>query len=218
MKLKSGLLLMLLGFMMSSLPSFASQAKADSDMQFDLRYKAWKTWVQKYGDVLSDSTGTSIGLFAEIVKLGPSALPSIMEKMKEDPILVCAVIDITKKYFPPSARYNGMGWAEEAGLYLKWWYEDKDKNIRANFRQFYEKLKTPGLSSSDRKTAIESIRRLGIGVLPLLFEKIQAGDDELSEIAKYLTNNGYPVGSDSATLSRWWKSNLDKYVLPFPPD
>ena len=186
--------------------------------------------------------------FRALYALGVPAVPLMIDKMQQSPDeaypLANAVERITQKVFAaneyPVGKVGDLH--EEAKLYLAWWATGR-KDVRAKFDKFYADLKAAkkdgdNVISMDetiydnvnKKVTIQrnsltpfgeaytGIENLGVDVLPIIFEKVQANDYDLLTIFSDLTGgkghfNG-KVEKRAMDLVNWWGKNKDKWLLP----
>jgi hypothetical protein len=204
--------------------------------EFERRYTAWRG-TEKF-TALSDVTKLAeIESFHEIVLLGPSAIPFMIERIEEsrrmsDPfghILHIAVRRITKASFPPAADV------------VSWWKSRGD--LPARFEKHYTNWKQARakgplvlqteqhvyndstkrierkLTETELGQAYKALRDLGIDALPLIVEKVKAGDLDLLPLFDELTDGiGHTyVGTlqERAKFTlNWWEANKKDWLVP----
>jgi hypothetical protein len=189
----------------------------DTDLRrvFERHYHTWRT-SRSLSSHLPDKPG-----FTEIVSLGPGAVPFIVEKLEENPddLLLGKMVQwIAKKRFeasdwPTWDVYEGTRGA--AWLCVRWWREGRMETPR-RFEALYDEWKSFEKQGQTHGAAakLKSIVWLGIDALPLIMEKVKAGDAELLPAVNQLTDNALGDQPTIASALAWWEANKEKWTLP----
>jgi hypothetical protein len=158
-----------------------------------------------------------------IAKMGPKALPNLIEKLEKtgDLGLNFPIILITKKSFIksewPQGRYGDS--TTEAKLFIEWWDIGR-KQTPKYFAERYSKWKIlreqGNEKESEAKAELENIRALGIAALPMIIEKVKQGDKELIPIVSKLTDGQVEENASIPQCAAWWRDNKQKWLIPFP--
>jgi len=220
-------------------------AKVDVKAVFDTRYQAWREWVAKNPNAQNPIGNKE---FNSIVALGAPALPLMIAKMEQSPdeavMLEYAVQRITFKVFAMDELPKEKVGDEHARaeLYIKWWKEGR-KSTREQFEKVYadwKALKKDGetpLSNQElvydnaTKTIVrrgdartpfavdyDKMRNMGIDVLPLIVEKVQAKDYDLLPLFGELTGGRAQFKGDlearAKSLLNWWEKNKERVQIP----
>jgi hypothetical protein len=206
----------------------------DANMRdaFENKYQEMKEFMRSPNfKFSSDRTGVTTRQFMEIVEFGPSALPYILEKMKDDSIMSVAVIRITKKHFhviQTSKDPNDRRWSIEEypdinnvkkiqwdKVVLRWWNEDAAKTPQQfdNLYQEWKKLKEEG-KETEAKEKYQRMMDLGIFALPSMMTKIEQGNTEIISAVSELTDGKVDKNAQKTDCLDWWKKNKQKWLIP----
>lgn len=210
MKLRIALILVLT-IVCALVVACAAAASGGSDRAaFDSQYQAYKqsceTWCQDHQGASWRYPGK------ELTEMGPSGVPFLVEKMAkgEDTQLFprehIAMCSITKKRFSPSEISEAAKNHALPEMWVRWWNEDRAKTPE-KFAALYAQMQTP-----DPSGARIAIRDMGVDVLPLVMDKISAGDEKMVPVVSEIM--GKEVGSTPAAVLDWWKANQAKVELP----
>jgi len=205
--------------------------------EFEKRYQAWKASViaQEPERAYRGAVFTTEQLYG-IVELGLPALPFIAEKMEKrewryDYGLKAAFKLISRRSFQPEDYPNGRWSAtDKARMYVHWWKEGR-RDTPQRFAKYYGEWKRC-MDEQKAKEADEwkeRLRRLGVDALPLLIDKIEAGDDEFIPVVAMITRAvmygyipsketviTYEVEEDATReeVLAWWAANKAEWTLP----
>lgn len=187
-----------------------------SRVVFEDKYQAWKKWVNEHEMA---STYVWNKPFADIVALGPSAVPHIIEKIEvnpEDFHLSSAVRRITKKDFAKGEwPTNALGDSISAArMYVAWWKDGRFKTGE-RFVELHGKWKSLKSEKKDKEVqeTYQEIIDLGIPVLPYLIDNVEQDPEFISVISK-LTDGALPPTIKATDCKQWWKENKQKHELP----
>ncbi len=194
---------------------------ADSDVrttksEFAVAYEQWMQQSAKPEVSLrSDGVIYTLPAYKKIVALGFSALPEIMSKLPDDPMLARAIFDITKKRL---TREEGRATIMHADrvAYLKAWWKNVEQDTSTRFAEHHQKLKAAKKRANEVE-AIEQrqkIRDIGRTALPHIFDRIASGDVELIPIASELLDGALPNNASPQECAAWWNENRGKWTLP----
>jgi hypothetical protein len=188
----------------------------DAPQELERLYAAWKdaTHVTPWD---SQAAARSEEVFDRIVALGIPAVPAIIERMERgDTDLARALERITKKCEEPPPGGSIVGGSPDATrFYLYWWHEGRSETAR-RFNSWYnegQQLKEQGRISEARKRYTHIVG-LGLDALPLIVEKVKAGDADLLPMFNTLTDNALGKQPTIASAVAWWEANKDKCTLP----
>jgi len=204
-----------------------NQSADEMKDEFEERYEALQQYLESGEASARDPllTGKGIKLYWGIVKLGPPALPYIIEKIAQgDWRLGGCVLMISKKRFYRSDYADVRAYGDAittAGMYVEWWHEGR-KHAAEQFETLYQQWKGLKAQGQDNGAAdqYERIRGLGIAALPYIIEKVEQGDGDLIPLVSRLTSGA--GGAPDAVRSRasaaecldWWDKNKQKWTLP----
>ncbi len=182
---------------------------------FEQAYAAWLAERQRPESQLNThAAGPSTYVsYGAIIKLGPSALPEIMEKLPSDPLLLQVVWAITKKRFTREIlEISG----SERAAYIQNWLRSADETTGSKFSEELERWKRSKreANSEQRSAAHGKIRDLGTLALPHLFEKIAKGEGDLISVASEITGGELPPTATVPQSAEWWRENRVRYTLP----
>jgi hypothetical protein len=203
----------------------AGEAKEDSDIkvEFERLYRAWRHHMDT--DPGARESSISWGgpegarLSGEIMKLGPTVLPYLIDKIEAgDWRLEVFVSVMTWKRFQrsefPDARHYGDAHTE-AKLFVEWWRHGR-KNTPQQFEQFYGEWKEAQRQgkSEEAKEKYQLMVDLGIDILPFLVKKIEKGDKASISAVSRLTHGELKSDADIAQCTKWWKEKKQKWTMP----
>jgi len=197
-----------------------SEGPADLKATFERRYAAWKLAAREPNELLRSSIPAEKE-FREIIALGIPALPLIIDQIERgeegDFFLGAAVLEITRKGFAreecPAGAYGDSHTA--AKLYVKWWREGRGETPRlfaeryAAWRKYKELGRNEVMAEEERVLLF-----LGLDALPLMMEKIAAGDDDLLAIVNKLTKKALGDAPTRKSALAWWAANKPYWTLP----
>ena len=186
--------------------------------QFDQKYRMWKEFMASNKAIfLTDTTGRQSMYFDEIIKLGPSAVPYIIEKMKTDPVLWYAVRVISKKCFEKHEWNETNNDKDAATLFLNWYNYGRFQTSQ-QFEKLYTESKNlkkvTKIKESETKENYQMIKNLGIDALPYMVEKVKQGDTNLIPIISELADGEIKSTAKPAECIEWWQKNKEKWTLP----
>jgi len=186
---------------------------------FDEKYAAWRAALGR-SDVGLLSDLSSLPEYTAIEALGLSAVPLIVERIEQEPEdfhLAGAVAHITKRYFGQSEVPEGKLYdaRSQAQLYVRWWRQGRKETPRA-FEALYDAWRTLKRHNETGQAAAkyQSIVWLGIDGLPLIMDKVKAGDADLLPAVNQLTDNALGDQPTTASAVAWWEANKEKWTLP----
>jgi len=215
-------------FGMQSLMSQPQDESSDETRgQFEERYQALQEYLASGEAGARDPllTGKGIKLYWGIIKLGPPALPYIIEKIEQgDWRLGGCVLMISKKRFYRSDYADVRAYGDAittAGMYVEWWHEGRKDTVE-QFETLYQQWKDLRGQGQDEGAAdkYERIRGLGIAALPYIIKKVEQGDVDLIPLVSRLTSGaGGAPDAISSTASAaecldWWNKNKQRWTLP----
>ncbi len=189
----------------------------DIGAELDRRIAAWyKDWHENYS--LSPFP-TRSKYFDNIVELGLPAVPHMMERMQQGSMFMSVAIRrVTGKRFARDEWPEGWrgGVKAHGELLVKWWPKAR-KETPKRFQRLYsewKELESKGQSEEAQKKWLE-IDCLGIAALPLIMEKVQAGDTGLVAMVQKVTK-GKIKGKSQSEYAAWWEKNQSQWRIPFP--
>ena len=168
----------------------------------------------------------------EIVALGIPAVPLLLEKLDEDPFLGYVLWRITKwKYgierlgerapdfvwvvqeFPDLVGDTGP--PHNSRVWRRWWHEGR-KSTADWFADRYREWKDAKEHGRTDEAAAkyQRLKDLGLPALPLMIDKVRAGDTELVAAITYLTDGKLTQTASQEQCLGWWQANNKKYTLP----
>lgn len=205
----------------------AKYLKAD----FEQKYLAWREYIDLHPEFKMMSEASSqftCPQFKEIVKLGPSALPYIVQKIETDPnekylwmaidniakVKIYAKYDNVKKItiFPDFPEVEA-----KENVYIYWW-----KNGHKSTPNFLDsrnkKWKELKIQNNKKEADIEyrKILDLGIASIHYMIDKVKEGDIELIDGISFLTDGKLKKGISKNEAIKWWKENKEDWLIPFP--
>jgi len=200
----------------------------DVKQQFEAKYQMWREYLSR-PEIMVQSRATShfaCPQFRQIVELGLPALPYIVEKIEQndDRVLWKAFEEIAKvrirqQYDRGKNRVTFPDFPDvdprKESVYVRWWYEGR-KRTAERFGELYSEWQalTHQGKKGEATERYERIRDLGIDALPLIMEKIKAGDAELIRAVSWLTDGRVPGAATPSECLAWWAANKHKWTLP----
>lgn len=227
--------------LLATLTQANSGRTQDQDMGtlLEMKYHAWVESLpqtRSFSSVFDrDANYDRNPAFQEIVGLGLSAVPHIMNKLEKGEAwgLEYALGRITKWTFHYGKRVESPGryvlFIEEypdmqhspdppmaRDVCLRWWRGGR-RETPERFAKLYAEWKT--LKSEGKEDEAQQkyqrIKDLGIDALPLIVEQLRAGNMDLMPVMSYLTDGQCPT-TDRQQCVQWWDANRDKWTLPLP--
>lgn len=199
---------------------FAQKDKIELSIQerFNQAYTEWKN-LKLDNPHLSTYTYRNKP-FNKIVKLGLEAIPYIIDRMEKDPHafhLQIAVRKITKKDFSNAEFSSGRlgGSRTYAGLFIKWWKNDRSKT-ELFFNKYFREWCKYNKEEKDAEAieSLEKIKNLGVFSLPYLIKNIDKGGIEFVRLIIYLTPKDHGLNKRLQQSCRtWWTESYNKYPL-----
>jgi len=213
-----------------------TQDRAELRALFDDKYQAWVEYTETH-DRLSSQAGINGALY-DIIGLGPPVIPYIIEKIEQNAYgldfqLGHAVERITNKFFAiddfPGGKPRDAH--AKARMYVEWWRVRRRQTpeLFEGYCAEWKSLENAGKEGEAQERLI-MIKRLGIGILPQLMAKIEAGEQEFISIASWLTTTRGPTVlspaapdpskvriREDATISEclaWWAVNKEEWTFP----
>lgn len=189
----------------------AGEAPGEGEVRklFEERYRAWRAFMDSDARVLlSDTEGYSTRQYKAIIALGVRALPYIIEKMRDDPGMWYAVRIISKRVFTVEERKKtGGDWVP---LFFEWRERGRFK-AEQRFEELYTERRRLMREANQK---YERIKQLGILALPYVMRKmIDECDEELVELASYLTGQNFPDRGRIKDCIDWWDRNKWRWVV-----
>lgn len=223
-------------FLLNTEKNLTGQTNVDKEI-FEVKYKSWVNYRDKlisYKSVLDTNEIFENVYFKEIVNLGPSYVPLLIEKQQEDHLLGYALYKITKfKWHEKREGKRPEAWiwhveefpdiSEKGGspdsrvLWLRWWKGGREQ-AGNRFKLLYNKWKVYKAEgkSSEAKNTQQTMRALGIVVTPYIIEKIKEGDTELIETVYEITGGKLKKTATKSETVDWWQRNKEDWLIPFP--
>ncbi len=205
---------------------------------FNQKYHTWKeyclTSIPMYRSDIDPMIFFDNEPFRDIVKLGIPAIPLMVEKQQEDHMLGYALYQITKwkwhiiregsaagewtwfvEEFPDIRSDTGP--PDSRQLWLRWRKEGQ-KHTDQYFEKLYDEWKELKRQNKteEAKEKYQRIIDLGIAALPNIMQKVEQGDNELTEAISKLTDGKVEKNAKQSECSNWWKENKEKWLIPFP--
>ena len=156
-----------------------------------------------------------------ITRLGPKALPYIMEKagQTKDMNWTFSISLITEKVFLRSEWPGGRFVDSRAILqmYIDWWPKGR-KLTPEHFKERYalwKAVRDEGKESEAIKRRDE-ISKLGIAALPMIMEKLREGDSGLIPVVSRVTREKVAGTASAEECLAWWDKNRAEWLIPFP--
>lgn len=232
MRRKYGIIFMILIFICI----WFIDAKAQENIKslFEEKYQSWREYIKQpqIRRQSADEAFIDNRSFNEIVALGISAIPYIVEKLEADinsnNRLIYAMQKITKKKFTLT-RVGDNEWEIEdfpgfkrelgnqgqARLWIEWYHSGRVQTPQ-RFSQLYtdwKNLKKQG-KTNEANAKYQRICDLGIDALPLIMQQIEKGDKDLVPVVSYLTDNNVKPDTKPSDCLNWWNNNKDMWTLP----
>ena len=182
---------------------------------FEALYDEWKVWIATNRHLSSYVDNEA---FRAISDLRPSALPFMIEKMKEDPDgfhLSMAVRKISKKKFERSDwPKDRMGDSVSAAkMYVQWWAAGRFQTGRRFLALCEEWRSLVGENRCEEaKRVFRQIVNLGLPVLPYLIEAVKARPRLVPAVAE-LSDGALSPDASSDDCVRWWRTCGDDYKI-----
>lgn len=177
----------------------------------------WKAYLKWLKEVTSkriyEKDKVKNSYFEAIVRLGVPALPYVIQKIDEEPVLWRAVRAITKREFD-FQELQKAGWDSPA-LYLEWWKYGRRRTpylFEKRYKSWKELLKEGEKREPEKQ--YERIVGLGVGILPYAMERIKEGEVELIGVVSEITDGALPRNSSTEGAIRWWLANKKSWLLP----
>ncbi len=212
---------------------------ASAKSAFEEKYQSWLRYCSEDTSVNSEIDAKKLfdnRAFRDIVKLGISIIPFVVEKQQEDHLLGYALHKITKlrlhtrrlgkdpnewvwtvEEFPDIRETQGP--ADSRTLWLRWWREGRSLTDR-RFASLYLEWRELKREEADEE-AQRVYRRmidLGIAALPNMMDKIKEGRKELIPAVSELTDGDVDKAAEVSECIKWWKENKEKWLIPFPEE
>jgi len=172
--------------------------------------------------------------FHNMVKLGPRAIPYLLEKIENESYFVYLYVlyhitkwrgDNLKFANHPTklmfGKVEGKGLSIRRGkspateFWNRWWNEFRP-NIKQHFEKRYSEWKT--LKNENKTEEVEKkyqrIVVLGIDAIPYLVEKISEGDSEFIDALSFLTDGDLKSDATASETVKWWYNNKEKWTIP----
>lgn len=220
-------------------PKTPPPAPVDIKTLFEQRNSAWQLWASAQGEKASLTKGVE---YDALRQLGPPAVGMMVAEMeKTDKPRVAAalaemIIRITQKVFPKETN------SDQVKLIGQWWHEgrkttaaDFEKNYaawkacrakgdtllmirdQASFDDASKTIVTKHEQTTDLGKAYLAMKGMGIDILPMLAQKLQAKEYDLlplfADIAR-VQNPNIDAEKRAKTTLDWWGKNKEKYLLP----
>ena len=207
-------ILAILGIMVCGLASGSElDPELDIRIEFQNKYSAWKTSLNNHRNFRTPE-------FYDLVKMGPSVVPYLIEVLESRPKeapMGLAIRLITKKSIPreewPEGRY--LDAITYGKLLVKWWNSSRNE-VNVKFPQYYGQWKSYQKKSDNEGASLnlQGLKHLGIDALPFLMEKIKDGDHEMIFVVSYLSNREVAEDATPEECLVWWAVNQDRFTLP----
>jgi hypothetical protein len=208
------------------LRSVGQASEAEDRKLFEKCYAVWKTWVEGH---LYMSDLSMSKEFGDIVMLGPSVIPFIVEKIETNPddydfSLVRVISRLTSYRFGPGDWPDSEPGDERFDsnkrrvlTYVRWWKEGRFKT-RERFVEWdaeRRRLKAEG-RVGEAGSVFWRIIDLGIPVLPYLIEHVEKEPEFVKGIARLTIrwDGGLPTNATPSECKTWWEQNKARYELP----
>jgi hypothetical protein len=219
-----------------------------SDAELEQLYEAWLTSLREPETVLSSGARqTSSPYFTAMVAKGPTAVPFMIAKLDSAPtpdvasFLMTSLSRITHARPFSKEEARRMSTDAKAKAWVTW-FRTLDENVNRLFREkavawlSFAGAREPTLWSettfydprmgelqtrrelTEAGKAYEGLLDLGIPILPLLVERLRAGQTCFIPVFEELTKSGAVVhGPNAETTSRncvdWWERNKEDWVI-----
>jgi hypothetical protein len=200
-----------------ALPCDAQDSDEDIGVEMNKRIDAWTEFL-KLNPRLSSVTSNQY--YRDIVDLGMSSVPYLMERIqKGNWALGGAVYQITKKRFeesewPPGRLGDSISAAK---LLIDWWPKARKDSAKKfeNLRAEWQNLQREGKKDQSQEKYTK-MRNLGLATLPVIMEKVAAGDRELVPLVSQLTTAKVDPNASIEQCVSWWEQNKEQWLIPFP--
>jgi hypothetical protein len=185
--------------------------------------------------------------FKATIAKGPKAVPFLIAKLRSAPssdvasFLMTGLRQITRASPVPREKAKGMSTNALARAWVDW-FEALDENVSAHFRQKAEEWRhfaeagepilwtdttcyRPGMGElqirrelREAGKAYQNLLDFGIPILPLLVERLRAGQTCFIPVFEEITKSGAIVhGPNAETTSQnciaWWERNKEDWVI-----
>lgn len=184
---------------------------------FEQKYQAWLDYIEQ-PEVASSSNATvrwDCVPFQEIVALGVPALPLILEKMDEGASSVHQGSPYSR--FLSHAFTVIMNTHTQADLSPQGWWETVRPQVPQRFAELFAERQA-ALAQGDNAKAQQTVRQirneLGALAVPLLVEKIQAGEPGLIPTLALITRGAVAPGATLEQVTTWWEQDQARWILP----
>ncbi len=149
----------------------------------------------------------------------------------EDAVLGGFLQKLTKAYFEAKFNRNdktttfvdfpelGALTFEENPYQKVWehWFSAGKNWTKQNFDENYNEYSKVKQTRSNEKDAIsyykQKIANLGIAALPLIIEKIEKGEKDLTPLVSEITNNKVKSDAEAKEVLDWWKANKARWTI-----
>ena len=230
----------------------AGKSREVSDVKgvFQGRYRAWREYCRQKAiffrsDVparlrCSNEKDPMFRYCQEIVELGPSVVPYVIEEMRKGVERRDLMADLLQIVVQRVTRVNlhvvrgeeiktgewiwvleGFPRFEEkqpcarSKLWLRWWEEGRKQTPERfeNLCKEWKALRGEG-KEEEAWEKYQRIRDLGIVALPFIMEKVEAGERWLIPALSYLTDNAVKPYAEPDECAAWWKQNRADWTIP----
>ena len=97
------------------------------------------------------------------------------------------------------------------------WFKTGKNLMKQKFEGKYNEYSDVKHSRPNEKSAISSTRNkiaeLGVVALPLIIEKIEKGETDLTPLVSQLTNNKVKSDAEAKEVLNWWKENKERWTI-----
>jgi hypothetical protein len=214
---KRFVILMLVGSISLSVQTkgLASES-GDIEREVQAHIEAWLHYIgeRPYLSTLEDNEP-----YQAIVDLGMPAIPYIIKNMEKEELwpLSGAVRRITRMHFKMQDT-NGLTIDNRryARNQVDWWNNAR-KGLPQQFKKLYEQRKKLLKAGPNKQAAetFEEIIKLGIPVLPYLVKEVEKGDRMMIVAIARITNGAVTISTTPSECITWWKTNKEKWLIPF---
>jgi len=178
---------------------------------FDSHYAAWKRQCEQVQFKSSVNSRLQSEHFQAIVKMGPEALPLVVEKCIQDTNfhwIGWAWTELTGMQNDPAVN----PWAKDS---VRTWWEGGAELAKARSSLLLDEMKKARKEGrkDDAGKAQRGLRALGIFPLETLFAELETGNDDVIPIIKGVLS-GEMQATEKEGVRNWWSKNRRRYVLP----
>jgi hypothetical protein len=220
----------------SPLALYAQEAPSDSlQQEFEQRYRAWRG---EMASVVSPTGSPDLRPSAardELVAMGVPSVPILIERYYEYglPIVLASITKWHLGWEKAKTPGGDLMWICEEfpevsyamGESLDWrtlprrWWEEADVLVPRLFAERYRLWKDAVAQGPPEEVAkrLKRLRDLGVWALPLMIEKVRAGDADLIASVSYLTDGALPEDATAAECLRWWEEHKADWIVPPAP-